>query len=415
MPVESKLFTSNPSVSTRLNKALVSDPDHVVPGASGEHVAKIQVALSILGKLAIDQSDRDRKFYGSSTADAVLAFKGACRPPLLNHLNRLDDIVGKKTTRELDRQMAEFERRNPPVPPPAPVVGSGDVQIGPLGTRATIVADYYRHCGLETLGPGRIRTVGLRSYTTFEGLMDLLLTRAGPHQVIVNHGSPTEGLIVPWCRETRNSNTRDNIGFFAKMADALERGTANKNNNDFQDSLDTVTFVLGITPQVALRIAAKLVQVRTRGFILHLRACNLPRDVAIRYKDALRARMVTFHPVRLVFLSVKPVAFLPGRSAAEFPASNNTARDRARVFADPLGELTTLVIAVRDLDGHTQVFDFSFVDKLIPAHIRDWALALIGAWDGPSTEFVIPVMWDNGELSYHLPAEDGWRSKLQAA
>src|SRR5512143_1416074 len=39
-------------------------------------------------------------------------------------LNQLDNIVGKKTTRELDRQMRDFESNNPPVPPPTPLAGA---------------------------------------------------------------------------------------------------------------------------------------------------------------------------------------------------------------------------------------------------------------------------------------------------
>jgi hypothetical protein len=147
------------------------------------------------------------------------------------------------------------------------------------------------------------------------------------------------------------TNTRDNIGFFSKMVDAIEQGTANKNDPDFQESLDTITFILGITQQVALHIAAKLVNVRKKPLIMHLRACNLPIAGAILYRQAFRALKITFHAVRLWFLRVKPAPFASGHSPADFPFQNNTARDRARVFVDPFGALTTRVIAVRELDG----------------------------------------------------------------
>jgi hypothetical protein len=413
MPVDSKLFTSDPNVRDRLNKALESDPDHIVPGSSGDHVAKIQVALSRLGKVQINQDEIDQKFYGATTSKAVEAFKSGCKPPLLNFKNQIDSIVGKKTTRELDRQMKDFENHNPPPPPPVPPAGVADVQVGPLGPRANLVTSYYQNCGLETIGPARVTTAGLRTYTTFEGLIDLLLTRAGLQQVIVNHGNPNEGLLAPWCRETTSRDTAGNIEFFSKVADALERGTANKNNPDFQDSVDTLKFILGISEQVVLRIAGKLVNVRKKPQILHFRACNLTQQVALGYKRGFGARMVTFHPVRLLFLHVKPVRFAPGHSPADFPFKNNTARDRARVFVDPFGELTTMVIAVRDLDGHSNVFDFSFVERLVQADIQEWAKTLIGTWRGVQGEFVVPVMWDNHELSYHCPNEDGWREKLR--
>jgi len=107
------------------------------------------------------------------------------------------------------------------------------------------------------------------------------------------------------------------------------------------------------------------------------------------------------------------VRFKQGQTPALFPFANNTARDRARVFVDPFGELSTLVVAVRDLDGHTRVFDFSFVERLVPSEIQQWAETLIGTWRGPQSEFVIPVMWDNTDRSWSCPVEESWRQKLQ--
>ncbi len=410
--VESKLFTSNPQVRDRLNKALRSDPDHITPGSSGDHVAAIQKALSLLGKVRIADSEIERKFYGPTTAAAVAAFKRNCTPPLLNYANQIDEIVGKKTTFELDRQMKAFEKNNPSVDPVVPTGGSAEIQVGPLGPRGQIVTTYYRDCGLETVGPARVNTSGLATYRTFEGLLDLLLTRSALQQVVVNHGNPEKGLIVRWCAESSVDDTQSNIPLFSKIADAIQAGTANKNNNDFQDSLDSVKFMLSINERVALRIAGKLVRIRQKPLVFHLRACNLPSAVAQRYKEAFRALMITFHPVRLLFLRIRPVAFVSGHSAADFPFANNTVRDRARVFTDPFGELTTLVIAARDLDGHTLVDDFSFVDRLNRTDIQEWAEVIIGRWAGTAGEFVIPVMWDNTERSFSCPAEDSWRAKL---
>jgi hypothetical protein len=412
--VESRLFTRNPGARNRLNQALVSDADPIVPGSAGDHVSRIQAALSVLGRRRIDGGEIDQKLYGGSTATAVVEFKGSCQPPVLNPQNEVDDIVERKTTQELDRKMKDVEKDNPPIPPPAPITGAANVQTGPLGPRGQIVTSYYQLCGLETIGPARIRTSDLRSYTTFEGLIDLLLTRSGQQQVIVNHGNPTEGLLVRWCRESSVSNTANSMGFFSKIAGAIEQGTANRTNPDFQDSLDTLTFMLGISRQAALRIAEKLVQVRKKSLVLHLRACNIPQDVAIRYKEAFRALMVTFHPVRLLYLVIRPVPFDEGRGIPDFPTSHNSARARARILMDPNFELTTMAIIVQDNDGHENVDNFSFVNRLVPAEIHGWAKELIGQWNGAPTEFVIPVMWDNDELSYHFPADVGWRLKLQS-
>jgi hypothetical protein len=410
----SRLFTRDPRARDRLSRTLTGDADRIGPGSSGEHVTKIQAALSVLGKRQVSRNEGDQKFYGPSTGNAVADFKSNARPLLLNERNESDDIVDGKTTVELDRQMTAFEKDNPPIPPPPPVAGTANVQTGPLGPRGQIVTSYYQLCGLETIGPARIVTSDLRSYTTFEGLIDLLLTRAGQQQVIVNHGNPASGVLVPWCRESSETNTAQNIAFFSKIAGAIEQGTANPTNPDFKDSLDTLAFTLGISRQVALRIAEKFVQVRKKSLILHLRACNIPQDVALRYKEAFRARMVTFHPVRLLYQRIRPAPFAAGRGIPDFPTSNNSARARARVLMDPNFELTTMVIIVQDNDGHEDVDNFSFVTRLVAAEIQGWAKELIGQWNGPPTEFVIPVMWDDDELSYHFPADVGWRVKLQS-
>ena len=49
MPLQSQLFRGDP----KLEAAAVSDPAHIVPGATGEHVRKIQQALIALDGAAI--------------------------------------------------------------------------------------------------------------------------------------------------------------------------------------------------------------------------------------------------------------------------------------------------------------------------------------------------------------------------
>jgi hypothetical protein len=69
--LRSKLFHGDP----RLEAAAVSDPAHVLPGASGPHVGKIQLALILLDAAVIADSELDSLTYGDSTARAVLAYK----------------------------------------------------------------------------------------------------------------------------------------------------------------------------------------------------------------------------------------------------------------------------------------------------------------------------------------------------
>jgi hypothetical protein len=421
MPVQSQLFTSDASARDRLNQALDDDSKHITPGSAGEYVARIQRALALLGE-TIDDHERDQKQYGPSTANAVLAFKAGCSPPLLNYANRLDNITGKKTTGELDRQIADFEKNNPAPPDPETPSGIGDVQIGLVDPQQSLLLkNYYLHCGMENIGYRHIAIHSIRSFGTFEELLDVLLTRSNKHQVIVNHGNPDDGMILSWCKESSYViGTGKNIKYFSKIADAIEAGTANRNNPDYQDSVDSLKFMLSISDEkVILRIANKLVAIRKKQFWLHIRACNMRMDMADMYLDAFGADAITYHEINLLFAPIKPRKYAPGRSPADFPYSNNTERDRARIFNDPFGELTSLTVAVRHyyvrVQGASRVHvdAWSFVETLSNPQLQEWAETLIGKWTGAPGQFVLPLLWDNTERSWYCPFE--WDQLLQTA
>ena len=67
MALQSRLFAGD----SKLEAAAVSDPAHIVPGASGPHVGKIQKALMRLDNLTIaaeelDATQRDTFGFGST-------------------------------------------------------------------------------------------------------------------------------------------------------------------------------------------------------------------------------------------------------------------------------------------------------------------------------------------------------------
>ena len=64
MPLLSKLFRDDPA----LQACLISDANHVVPGAQGEHVGKIQHALVALGAGVISAREISDTLYGETTA-----------------------------------------------------------------------------------------------------------------------------------------------------------------------------------------------------------------------------------------------------------------------------------------------------------------------------------------------------------
>src|SRR5262245_13744952 len=99
MALQSFFFRGEP----KLEAALISDPAHILPGARGKHVEKIQVALVDLDGANLAPNGT----YGSATATAVREFKK--KRGILNYQGTIDDIVGRKTMTALDNEMFKIE------------------------------------------------------------------------------------------------------------------------------------------------------------------------------------------------------------------------------------------------------------------------------------------------------------------
>ena len=123
MGLQSKLFAGDP----KLEAAALSDPAHIVPGARGPHVGKIQRALVRLDNMTIADEELEAALYGTSTANAVLSYKRKRAIINRSYQSSADNIVGKMTIATLDREVAiaELAVTTPVIlpldPPPRPV------------------------------------------------------------------------------------------------------------------------------------------------------------------------------------------------------------------------------------------------------------------------------------------------------
>jgi peptidoglycan hydrolase-like protein with peptidoglycan-binding domain len=102
--IQSALFRGDP----KLEAAAVSDQAHIMQGARGSHVAKIQQALNELEGASLELDG----VYGPVTAAAVLAYKR--KRNIVNYAYQTvpDSIVGKMTIDSLDRDMVANEKAN---------------------------------------------------------------------------------------------------------------------------------------------------------------------------------------------------------------------------------------------------------------------------------------------------------------
>ena len=101
MALKSNLFRGD----AKLEAAAASHPAHIEPGARGDHVRKIQLALNQLDSAGLDPDG----IYGRGTADAVLAYKQ--RRDIINrsYQTQADNIVGMMTVAALDTELADSE------------------------------------------------------------------------------------------------------------------------------------------------------------------------------------------------------------------------------------------------------------------------------------------------------------------
>lgn len=104
MALRSQLFRGDP----KLEAAAISDPAHITPGARGEHVRKIQSALTRLDGASIAADG----VYGAATAAAVLAYKEKRRIINRSYQSTADNIVGRMTMELLDKDMLALESKD---------------------------------------------------------------------------------------------------------------------------------------------------------------------------------------------------------------------------------------------------------------------------------------------------------------
>jgi hypothetical protein len=109
MPLKCQLFT-RPKPDPRLEACLVRDDAHITPGAIGDHVKLIQIALNQLSNVFLKIDG----IYGPKTAAAVQAYKAAPRRDIRRPGQKVaDNIVGKRTIKSLDDEMEILENTLP--------------------------------------------------------------------------------------------------------------------------------------------------------------------------------------------------------------------------------------------------------------------------------------------------------------
>lgn len=275
-----------------------------------------------------------------------------------------------------------------------------------------IIRKFYERCGLETIGPGRIKTGDISTFKTLEALFDHLLANPAAVQIVVCHGSSDHGLLVKFAAESAFTATGAVIATLSTLAD---KGGMIPSDN----SLTNVAAQMGVKTDTALRLVDSLIKLRKRKLILHIRGCNLGanKELMKAYKTALGCAAITAPNCRMVYSGISPHKPSKGTSMGDLTAMKpKTPKTRRRFFPWPENSYVgPIIIDIRDIDGHTQLDSDAFIND--PPLSSRWGEKLLGTWkQAPgatgSDNFVLPLLWDNGETTWHTPLEDGYRTRL---
>ncbi|TLU98011.1 hypothetical protein [Dyadobacter luticola] len=286
-----------------------------------------------------------------------------------------------------------------------------------VGPGMQLAAEYYQRCSFDVAGPGRITTGQIINFTNLEQLLDNIASRTEVMHLIVSHGSTTNGLIIPFAQNTSFNATGLIISNLAQLAKSSVPLLAQNKHLPVSDTtVINLASMMGIQPNVAIRLAEKFIAVQEKKPIIFIRGCNIGgnQPMLLEYKAALGAQMISAPKCRMFFLRIQP--HLPTRRqtmAGLGTGRPTTANTRRRFFKQPAGGTfsSAMIIDVRDIDGHTKVDNESFQSATDPSNA--WAKEFNFAWNGGlPNQFIMPVMWDNAETSYHCPNDISYREKL---
>ncbi|MEW6127934.1 MAG: hypothetical protein AB1757_12920 [Acidobacteriota bacterium] len=290
------------------------------------------------------------------------------------------------------------------------------VFIGNL-QRTDLIKEFYQKCGLETTKSGKIGVGDIVSFTDLEDLISKMLKRSESTHILISHGNINNGLLIKFGKSSQFNATGLIIKELSALADLAQKtifGTQTP-------AVVNLASMMGLKAEAVINLAKNIADLRLKKIRLEIRGCNVGANPTLlqAYKTAFNASSVTAPSARMFYLRIAPHKPRAGKTMGGLTAeSPTTSRTRRRNFFDPsyrIANQEPLIIDVRDIDGHSSVDSESFMN--IPSYAARWAKELCGEWrQAPqgigNDRFVLPVIWDDNESSYHVPLDDSYKQKL---
>jgi hypothetical protein len=301
-----------------------------------------------------------------------------------------------------------------------------------------MIRDYYTRCALETIGPitfrtndvaNRIPVKSISTFTTLEELIGNMLARLEFVQIIVCHGNDEDGLLLPFSRGARvdpGSGRVPNASgrIMADLGEIAKQGRLVAVDDPiFKGRIQSIADAMRVTKEDVVRVAEMLGRFQRRPCIVEIRGCNighpaLVTDLLPIYRAAF-GHMTSAPTCRMFYQRFTPrQPPLQARNRARRStleelrdAATQGHRTRRRLFPAK-GTPEPILIEIRDIDGHAHVDNASFMND--PQNAIHWASAFLTNWQmAAGNSFVVPIMWDDNETTFHFPKEPGFCGKLR--
>ncbi|MEW6131099.1 MAG: hypothetical protein AB1757_28975 [Acidobacteriota bacterium] len=287
-----------------------------------------------------------------------------------------------------------------------------------------IIKEFYQRCGTEIIDGVATPISDILSFSNLEELFDNMIAHDSTH-VIIAHGNAEQGLLIKFARESFRNATGLIMSDFATLAEQFPLGKFLKQIKvDITDPrIKNLAQAMGVRVTTLARLFEQLGIIRNHKYNIAFRGCNVGNnpDLLRLYKKALGASKVSAPACRNLFLRIKPgkPPFQTTMGTLTSSATQpTTPKTRRRAFFDPTygvayGE--PIVIDVQDLDGHTNVSSKSFMN--LPNYASGWGKELNLDWkQAPAgtgnNQFILQVMWDDLESSYHCRKDQSYPFKI---
>jgi hypothetical protein len=282
-----------------------------------------------------------------------------------------------------------------------------------------LIRDYYRDCGIEPIGPYNDMKVQRRVhvFSTIRKLLENLnAEKRWNYHLIVSHGRDDQGLLVNLMPGSSARPLKSTIDDLNKLADYTAKlSSGQRTRYGMLEPVEKLRTKLGLTTTSQLESLIDLVlSLRNKKRVISVRGCNIGKNRPLlrSYKKFFNAARFMAPTCRDLFLQIRPntrpnsAGYMNNLAAR--PVA--TAALRRRVFRSPNPVVESLVVDIQDIDGHSQVAATSYIQD--PNDVTVWARLLNGEYARANGEFVLEVMWENSERTYHTPRQREYTDKI---